>query len=122
MNCIYCEAELIQHDDKAFCTNCGDVPTDKHREDIKKHCYNGEDRKTFTDMVKDFRVFYLLPIEQYFDPNSKADREALAMHESFIFEEMQEFTVAMLNNDVNEMLDAYIDVLYFLVGVEIHFG
>ena len=122
MNCIYCEAELIQHDDKAFCTNCGDVPTDKHREDIKKYCYNGSARMTQEEMVKAFRRFYLLPIGLSFDGNNPEHREELKRHEEYMFEEMQEFTVAHATENKPEMLDAYIDLLYFYIGCEVHLG
>jgi hypothetical protein len=122
-NCVYCGAEPITTEEKTFCTNCGDTPTKEHQAAIIKYCHTPSGHiKTRLEMVTDFRSFYLLPIGLCFDDKNPQHIKALKQHSDFMYSEIVEYIEAKIANDRNELLDAIVDILYFLDGAEVHLG
>ena len=75
--------------------------------------------KTTLDMVEEFHETYGLPVES---AQTLGDAKTQALRVNLLEEEVQELKEALEQGDVQETLDALIDIQYVLDGAFLSFG
>ena len=78
-----------------------------------------ENKKTTLDMVQEFHETYGLPVELEQTTGNEQTKE---LRINLLAEELDELKEALENDDMQETLDALIDLQYVLDGAFLSFG